>query len=238
MNTNNVPILQKENAAKAIFSITPFTLLDYPHKSACILWFTGCNMRCLYCYNPEIVLGKGKISFDEVLSFLTTRKNLLDAVVLSGGECTMHKNLIPFVEQIKALGFDVKVDTNGSNPEVLQQLIEKQLIDFVALDFKASESKYTRVTQSNLFSAFEKSLHLLLQNPIPFEVRTTFHSDLIDEPELRSMIRYLENKQYSGDYYIQHFVNNVETIGDLPRSSREIEKNFFTTRTIQVNFRG
>ena len=195
-------------------------------------------MRCLYCYNPEIVLGKGKISFDEVLSFLTKRKNLLDAVVLSGGECTMHKNLIPFVEQIKALGFDVKVDTNGSSPKVLQQLIENELIDFVALDFKASESKYTRVTQSNLFSAFEKSLHLLLQNKIPFEVRTTFHSDLIDEPELRSMIRYLENKQYSGDYYIQHFVNNVETIGDLPRSSREMEKNFFTTRTIQVNFRG
>ncbi|WP_442787179.1 anaerobic ribonucleoside-triphosphate reductase activating protein [Flavobacterium suncheonense] len=238
MNTNNVPILQKENATKAIFSITPFTLLDYPHKAACILWFTGCNMRCLYCYNPEIVLGKGKISFDEALTFLTTRINLLDAVVLSGGECTMHKNLIPFVEQIKALGFDVKVDTNGSHPEVLQQLMHKELIDYVALDFKASESKYKQVTQSDLFSAFEKSLHLLLQNKVPFEVRTTFHSDLIDEPELRSMIRYLESKQYSGNYYIQHFVNEVKTLGDLPRSSREIEKNAFTTRTIQVNFRG
>lgn len=238
MNTNNVPILQKENATKAIFSITPFTLLDYPHKAACILWFTGCNMRCLYCYNPEIVLGKGKISFDEALTFLTTRINLLDAVVLSGGECTMHKNLIPFVEQIKALGFDVKVDTNGSHPEVLQQLMHKELIDYVALDFKASESKYKQVTQSDLFSAFEKSLHLLLQNKVPFEVRTTFHSDLIDEPELRSMIRYLESKQYSGNYYIQHFVNEVKTLGDLTRSSREIEKNAFTTRTIQVNFRG
>lgn len=195
-------------------------------------------MRCLYCYNPEIVLGKGKISFDEVLSFLKTRKNLLDAVVLSGGECTMHKNLIPFVKQIKALGFAVKVDTNGSNPEILKQMMEGELIDYVALDFKASEAKYIQVTQSNLFSVFEKSLHLLLQSQIAFEVRTTFHSDLIDETELRSMISYLERKQYSGEYYIQHFVNNVETIGDLPRSSREIGRSFFTTRNIQVIFRG
>lgn len=183
-------------------------------------------------------MGKGKISFDEVLSFLATRKELLDAVVLSGGECTMHKNLIPFAEQIKAMGFDVKIDTNGSNPSVLEQMIDNELVDYVALDFKASEIKFRNVTQADLFSAFEKSLYVLLQNKIPFEVRTTFHSDLIDEPELHAMVSYLENKQYSGNYYVQHFVNNVETIGDLPRSSREIEKGSFSTETIKVNFRG
>ncbi|HSD14933.1 MAG TPA: anaerobic ribonucleoside-triphosphate reductase activating protein [Flavobacterium sp.] len=238
MNTVNAPILWKENAAKAIFSITPFSLLDYPHKSACILWFTGCNMRCLYCYNPEIVLGKGKISFDEALTFLATRKKLLDAVVLSGGECTMHKNLIRFAREIKAMGFDVKIDTNGSNPSVLEELIVNNLVDYVALDFKATEMKFREVTQANLFLAFETSLHLLLQNKIHFEVRTTFHSDLIDELELHAMVCYLENKKYSGNYYVQHFVNNVETIGDLPRSSREIENGFFSTEMIKVNFRG
>ncbi|HJR99561.1 MAG TPA: 4Fe-4S cluster-binding domain-containing protein, partial [Flavobacterium sp.] len=76
--------------AKIISNITPFTLLDYPDKSSCILWYAGCNMRCLYCYNPEIVLGKGTISFSEVLLFLKTRIGLLNAVVFSGGECLIH----------------------------------------------------------------------------------------------------------------------------------------------------
>ena len=91
----------KVDVAKPIYSITPFTLLDYPHKAACIIWFAGCNMRCLYCYNPDIVLGKGKLSFQEALNFLKTRINLLDGVVLSGGECTSHKNIKVLLQEIK-----------------------------------------------------------------------------------------------------------------------------------------
>ncbi|WP_066307335.1 anaerobic ribonucleoside-triphosphate reductase activating protein [Flavobacterium sp. TAB 87] len=238
MNTNNAHISQKENAAKAIFSITPFTLLDYPHKSACILWFAGCNMRCLYCYNPEIVLGKGKISFDTALSFLEKRKGLLDAVVLSGGECSLHKNLIPFIKQIKDLGFAVKIDTNGSNPKVLRQLINEKLIDYVALDFKALAEKFQKVTQSDLFAVFEESFRLLLCSTIQFEVRTTLHSDLIDEVELALMLDYVEKNQYEGTFYIQHFVNNVATLGNLPLSIRtDVTKNW-NREKIKVEFRG
>tara|TARA_R110000850_G_scaffold80947_1_gene173948 strand:- start:232740 stop:233417 length:678 start_codon:yes stop_codon:yes gene_type:complete len=203
---------------KPISSFTPFTLLDYPHKAACILWYAGCNMKCLYCYNPEIVLGKGTISFDTILEFLNKRIGLLDAVVFSGGECTIHKNIAENIKQAKALGFLVKVDTNGSKPELLKQLIEENAIDYVALDFKALPSKFENITQSNLYESFEKSLQVLLKSKLSFEVRTTYHSELCSIDDLTKMQNYLEEKGYLGNFYVQNFVNGSDTLSPLPRS--------------------
>ncbi len=228
----------KENVNTPIYSITPFTLLDYAHKSACILWFAGCNMRCLYCYNPEIVLGKGTISFEKALTFLHSRKNLLDAVVFSGGECLLHKNSIQLITEVKKMGFLVKIDTNGSRPEVLQELLKNQLIDYVALDFKAMPVHFEKITQSNLFLPFEKSLHLLIESGLPFEVRTTVHSDLIDKNHMQAMIQYLEQQNYQGNYYIQHFVNGVTTLEKLGYSVKELKKENLSTASIKVHFRG
>ncbi|HEY4617558.1 MAG TPA: anaerobic ribonucleoside-triphosphate reductase activating protein [Flavobacterium sp.] len=228
----------KESAVKPIYNITPFTLLDYPDKSACILWFAGCNMRCLYCYNPEIVLGKGTISYQKAITFLQSRQNLLDAVVFSGGECLLHKDIIALIYEVNKMGFLVKVDTNGSKPEVIQKLIEKGLIDYVALDFKAMPSTFENITQSNLFLPFEKSLHLLLNSDISFEVRTTVHSDLINEKELELMIDYLETNSYRGDYYIQHFINDVVTLEKLGYSSKKLDAASFSTKNIKVHLRG
>lgn len=228
----------KESAVKPIYNITPFTLLDYPDKSACILWFAGCNMRCLYCYNPEIVLGKGTISYQKAITFLQSRQNLLDAVVFSGGECLLHKDIIALIDEVNKMGFLVKVDTNGSKPEVIQKLIEKGLIDYVALDFKAMPSTFENITQSNLFLPFEKSLHLLLNSDISFEVRTTVHSDLINEKELELMIDYLETNNYHGDYYIQHFINDVVTLEKLGYSSKKLDAASFSTKNIKVYLRG
>ena len=238
MNTNNELILQKESVAKPIYSLTPFTLLDYPHKSACILWFAGCNMRCLYCYNPEIVFGKGTISFEKVLEFLKTRKQLLDAVVFIGGECLLHKKSVSFIDEVKKMGFLVKIDTNGSQPKVLEELITKKLIDYVALDFKAMPSNFEKITQSNLFIPFEKSLLLLLQSSIPFEVRTTVHSELLNKNDIQQMISYLEKIGYLGNYYIQHFVNGAPTIEKLGHSFKELESENLSTQKIKVHFRG
>jgi pyruvate formate lyase activating enzyme len=237
-NTNSEHISVRENVNTPIYSITPFTLLDYAHKSACILWFAGCNMRCLYCYNPEIVTGKGTISFEKALTFLHSRKNLLDAVVFSGGECLLHKNSIQLITEVKKMGFLVKIDTNGSRPEVLQQLLENELIDYVALDFKAMPVHFEKITQSNLFLPFEKSLHLLVESGLPFEVRTTVHSDLIDKNHMQNMIQYLEQQNYQGNYYIQHFVNGVTTLEKLGYSVRELEKENLSTASIKVHFRG
>ncbi|WP_264551153.1 anaerobic ribonucleoside-triphosphate reductase activating protein [Flavobacterium sp. N2038] len=229
--------MKKPLTAKAIYSITPFTLLDYPGKTACIIWFAGCNMKCLYCYNPDIVLGKGKIDFENVLSFLKSRKGLLDGVVLSGGECTMHKNIIPFIEKIKALGFMVKIDTNGSKPLVLKELIQKKLIDYAALDFKSLPETFEHITQSDWFSEFEQSFSLLMDSVIPFEIRTTYHSSLISESEFIKMIAYLETRNYEGNYYVQHFMNNVPTLSKLENSDKKIRLKDFSTTKIKVIFR-
>jgi pyruvate formate lyase activating enzyme len=233
-NTNNVLISPRENASKPIYSLTPFTLLDYPHKSACILWFAGCNMRCLYCYNPEIVLGKGSISIEKILSFLQTRKNLLDAVVFSGGECVLHKSIIPLIVEVKKMGFLVKIDTNGSSPEVMQQLIKQNQIDYIALDFKAPKSKFKAITHSDLFDSFEATLNLILKTNVPFEVRTTYHSELLSEDDIAEMVGFLESKNYIGNYYIQYFRNNVETLSILEYSKNKIDSKKLSTPSIKI----
>lgn len=194
-------------------------------------------MRCLYCYNPDIVLGKGTIDFESVLEFLKSRKGLLEGVVLSGGECTLHKNIIPFIRKIKAMGFKVKIDTNGSKPFVLTELIKENLIDYVALDFKALPSTFQKITQSDLFKEFGESLLLLLNASIKFEVRTTVHSDLIDKNDFLKMIDYLEQIGYEGNYYIQHFINDVNTLAPLGYSHKQLKTKDFSTSKIQVIFR-
>lgn len=204
---------------KAISNITPFTLLDYPHKTACILWYAGCNMRCLYCYNPEIVLGKGTISFTEVISFLKTRIGLLNAVVFSGGECLIHKTIIEHIKIVKEMGFLVKIDTNGSNPKVLKELVDTNLIDYVALDFKALPINFETITKSNLFTKFETSFQLLKASKIPFEIRTTYHSKLCTYADLIEMQNYLNDKGYTGNFYVQNFSNGSETLTPLSRST-------------------
>ena len=223
--------------AKPIYNITPFTLLDYPNHSACIFWYAGCNMRCSYCYNPEIVLGKGKITFPEAISFLKTRQGLLDAVVFSGGECLMHKNSMAQISEIKKLGFLIKIDTNGSKPDVLKQLIAENLIDYVALDFKAVPNKFHQITQSDLFPEFEQSLDILLQSDIQFEVRTTYHSELISEEEMNQMVGYLDSKKYTGNYYIQSYRNNVTTLATLPASVRIQESALVSALHFNIVFR-
>ena len=191
--------------SKPIYNITPFTLLDYPNKSACIFWYAGCNMRCLYCYNPEIVLGKGNITFSEAISFLKTRQGLLDAVVFSGGECLIHKNILDQIKKVKELGFLVKIDTNGSNPNILRELIDSELIDYVALDFKATESDFQQITKSDLFLQFEKSFEILQESKVEFEIRTTYHSKLIPDGKLNEMIEYLVAKKLSRKLFYSVF---------------------------------
>lgn len=203
-----------------MFSISPFTLLDFPDRTACILWFVGCNMRCGYCYNPEIVLGKGKLSWGHVQEFLLSRRGLLDGVVFSGGECTIHPQIIPYAREVKAMGFEVKIDTNGSRPEVLHQLLEEKLVDYIALDFKAMAGNYWKITRSDLFLAFEKSLEILLASTVRFEVRTTVHSELLSHKDLDQMENWLREKGYTGSYFLQHFRGDKETLQGLGESQK------------------
>ena len=223
--------------AKPIYNITPFTLLDYPDKTACILWFAGCNMRCLYCYNPDIVEGKGRYSYEDAITFIRKRKYLLDGVVLSGGECTLHKQLPAFCRQLKDEGMLIKIDTNGTNPDLILDLQTDGLVDYIALDYKAPAAKHASITQSSLYARFQSFLRILLKSNIPFEIRTTVHTDLLNEEDLQEMIAFLEKEGFAGKLFIQHFVNDSRTIGQLRNIAGKIDPGKFASGGIEMVFR-
>ncbi len=204
--------------------ITPLTFLDYPKKAACIFWYTGCNLRCPYCYNPELVLGHSKNQVDE-LAFLRERMGFLDAVVLSGGEITLQPQLKEICQDIKALGYLVKIDTNGSNPEILQDLLEHKLIDYVAMDNKMPCNRTWNLPGGDpLFGRFARCLNLLKNSGTPFEIRTTVHPGLLDEADILQMIRECENLGYSGTYYLQYFFNAGFTLGNMKPPTRRYDR--------------
>ena len=217
---------------KPLYDITPFTALDYPDHLATIFWFAKCNMRCVYCYNKDIVFGEGKISQEEALAFLESRVGLLEAVVLSGGEATLYGDLVEFCQKIKQLKFKIKLDTNGINFDRVHALVENDLVDYIALDYKAPKEKYFEITKDKHFDIFSKTLNFLIQKQFPFEVRTTVHSDLLRVEEINRIIKDLLKRGYSGTYYLQPFVFTEHTIGrvkeeknpfDISRLSKELE---------------
>lgn len=190
-------------------------------------------MRCQYCYNPEIVLGKGKITLTDATLFLKSRQGFLEGMVLSGGECTMYKGIISWIREVKEMGFSIKIDTNGSRPDILKELCEEGLIDYIALDYKALPSTFQFVTGSDLYDKFEESLELLLSGSIDFEVRTTVHSNLISKEDLHQMGHYLINKGYRGKYYVQYYVDNKPSLVDLSRTERHYSLEDFDNEQIQ-----
>jgi len=222
---------------QGIYALQKFSTLDFPDKLSAIIWFSGCNMRCLYCYNKDVVFGKARYQEGEILNFLKSRVGLLDGVVITGGCATLYGNLVEFISKIKALGFAVKLDTNGLNFKVLKELIDKKLLDYVALDFKAPKSKFYEVTKSKDFESFEKSLSLLINSNIEFEVRTTVHTDLLNEDDINQIIDILKAKKYQGIYYIQNFFNSPkETIGNLKAQKRVLNLDKIDKK-IKVEFR-
>ena len=220
------PGRRRERAALPFYAISPFTMLDYPGCTACILWVAGCNMRCGYCHNPQIVLGQGRIAEAEALAFLERRTGLLDGVVLSGGEATTWPGLTAFAAQAKALGYAVKLDTNGLRPDVVARLLEGRLVDRIALDYKAPAAKFRQVTATGAFARFSETLDLLCgQTRVPFEVRTTVHTGLLDEDDLLAIASDLAARGYRGPYNIQRVIvdDDRPTLAALPEESRPID---------------
>lgn len=222
--------------AKVIYDLTSFTHLDYPNHLACIVWFSGCNMRCDYCYNKDIVFAKdGKYSYEDILTFLKSRKNLLDGVVLSGGEASSY-NLMEFCKEIKRLGFKIKLDTNGVNFLHVKELLELNLLDYVALDYKAPKNKFTKITHSNKYDEFSKTLDILIHSSIDFEARTTIHNDLLDVDDINEIIIDLSNRGYKGKYYIQEFLDTGTTIANLRAPVNKLDKSLILNN-IEIVYR-
>jgi pyruvate formate lyase activating enzyme len=193
-------------------------------------------MRCDYCYNKDIVFAKdGKYSYNDILDFLKTRVNLLEAVVLSGGEASSYE-LVPFCLKIKELGFKIKLDTNGTNFLHVKELIDLNLLDYVALDYKAPMAKFTQITHSNKFDEFSKTLDLLIESHVEFEARTTVHADLLNSDDINEIILDLKSRGYKNSYFIQEFLETEINIGDLKRAKNKLDRSLLRN-DIEVIFR-
>ena len=184
-----------------IGGLEKLSLIDYPAKIAATIFTAGCNFRCGYCHNGELVdLTEAKkhpnISEKNVFDFLNSRQGLLDGVCLTGGEPTSHSDLPSFIKKIKQLGFLVKLDTNGSNPEMLKKLLEENLLDFMAMDIKASREKYPETTGPTInLDNIQKSVSLIKESGLNYEFRTTIFPPLIDEKELKKIGQWIEGAE-------------------------------------------
>ncbi|MCK4781599.1 anaerobic ribonucleoside-triphosphate reductase activating protein [Candidatus Parcubacteria bacterium] len=209
------------------------TLIDYPGKIACTVFLTGCNFRCPFCYSIELVLpekikDQPKIAEDIFFDFLKQRKELLDGVVLCGGEPTIHKDLPQFCKKIKKLGYLIKLDTNGSNPEMLSELIDKKLINYVAMDIKAPlKNKYEKMAGVKVnMEDINKSVDILRQGKIDFEFRTTVAPGLEKQDilEIADWIGGEKVKYFLQEFNTQKQVLNPEILKLPILKKEEIEK--------------
>ena len=169
----------------------PFTLSDFPGYPAAILFTQGCNFRCPYCHNRSLWDMKREtadLRQTEVCSFLEKRAGRLDGVVITGGEPTLQPDLCEFAEELKEIGFRVKLDTNGSSPELLRELTERRLVDYIAMDIKAPEKKYHLVCGLEVaYDNIRASIGIIAASGIDHHFRTTFYKALLDEDDLKTI---------------------------------------------------
>ena len=208
-----------------IDGLQKMTLLDYPGRVACTLFTAGCNFRCPFCHNAPLVTRLDSVpayTEEEILSFLQKRKGLLDGVAITGGEPLLQPDAIPFIEKIKALGYPVKLDTNGSFPDKLRTLVENGLVDYVAMDIKNSKEKYpmTAGIPVSLMPKIEESVAFLLSGKIDCEFRTTVVSEfhgITDFSEIGEWIRGAKR------YFLQPFADSGDLVGTGPMHAPDEE---------------
>jgi len=193
------------------------SVVDYPSKIAAVIFTPGCNLNCYYCHNRFLLSEEtwGELlSEEDVLSFLEKRRKLLDGVVISGGEPTLQKDLKEFIRKIKSLDFAIKLDTNGTNPELLKDLINNRLIDYVAMDLKAPLQKYGQICGVDvppILERIKESIKLLLTGQIDYEFRTTFVPELKKE-DILEIAGYIQGASL---YFLQQY-----RIPDLPDNEK------------------
>lgn len=206
MFLKGVSTLDFENVNICIAGLQKSSLIDYPEKIAAIIFTQGCNFACPYCHNPEIISTTGATAFAvaPVVEFLNSRKGKLEGVVITGGEPTINKDLPTFIKLIKDLGFSVKLDTNGTNPQVIKKLLDEKLIDYVAMDIKAPIEKYSAVVRKNInVKNILKSIELLKKSDIKYEFRTTVVKTQLSPDDFDLIGKMISN---APKYYLQRFV--------------------------------
>jgi len=211
------------------------TFIDYPGKIAAIVFTVGCNFRCPYCHNPELVEGYAEqIPEKEVFDFLSSRIGKLDAVTITGGEPTMQHDLIPFIEKVKNMGFLVKLDTNGTRPEVTRELADKKLIDYVAMDIKAPIERYESVTRRDLNTdRIWESVSLLKNGRVPYEFRTTVVKSLLSPEDFH---RIGEDIRGAKTYYLQKFIPSKVLLPDFMDEESYSDEEFEDLQKIMKEY--
>ena len=229
-----------------IGGLEKLTLIDFPGEIAAIVFTKTCNFRCHYCYNPMLVLapGEGEIKYEEdfpsiaeedLFLFLEERRGKLGGVVISGGEPTLQADLKGFIKKIKKMGFKVKLDSNGTRPEVIEDLIKSNLLDYIAMDFKAPLAKYEQVIGLKTdMTQIKKSLELLRKNLVPYEFRTTLVPGL---HELKDLILMSEEIAGPSAWFLQRFKSNTNLVNpklegvqafrleEIEKILKELQKN-------------
>jgi len=183
------------------------SLIDYPGLICATIFLQGCNFKCSYCHNPELVdprLFQPCIKENEVLDFLNTRKGKLDALTITGGEPTIQDDLAIFIKKIKKMKFAVKLDTNGSQPQVIKTLLDQKLLDFIAMDIKAPLEKYKSVVKVPVnYDLIKESIKLILKAKIPHEFRTTIVESQLEEKDILQIATLISG---ANSYVLQKFV--------------------------------
>lgn len=206
-----------------IVGFEKLSLVDYDGHTACTVFTGGCNFRCPFCHNGDIVLHHSsfeRIDESEILSYLIKRKGLLDGVVVSGGEPTLQSDLASFLTKVKAIGYYVKLDSNGSKSEILKELIDRGLVDYIAMDIKADKFGYGKaIGLKGMPAGVLESVELLKSGIIEYELRITLVSELIDEEAIINMSEWLKGVSR---IYLQRFYDRDECI---VRGLSEVPKN-------------
>jgi len=197
------------------------TLLDFPGKVSCIIFTQGCNFKCPYCQNSGLIGHENEylIPEEEIFSYLKKRQGILDGIVISGGEPTVQKDLDQFMRKVKELGYQIKLDTNGSNPDLIKKLLDEELVDYVAMDIKNVLSEYKDVTGVKVLEEkIKKSIKILQKSNIDHEFRTTIIKNIHDLDKILKICSYVKEDKM----YLQNFEQSENVLDkDLQSFSKE-----------------
>ena len=191
------------------------TLLDYPEKLACTIFTGGCNFRCPFCHNASLVLNASRVEEipeDELFSYLSKRRGVLDGACITGGEPLLNNDIVDFIKKIRSYGLLIKLDTNGSFPDKLEYLLDNKLVDYVAMDIKNSKEKYALTAGTKEFpNEIERSIDIIMSKAPDYEFRTTVVRELHTPSDICKIAERIKNTK---KYFLQSYVDSGDTIAD------------------------
>ena len=183
-----------------IGGLIKFTLIDFPGRPAAVVFTQGCNFRCRYCHNPELVyphLFLEPMPEEDLFAFLKRRQGTLEGVVITGGEPTLHEDILDFTAKIKQMGFAIKWDTNGTRPEMLREAYQRKLLDYVAMDLKAPLEKYSAITGVDFNpEIIKESMKLIKESGVPYQFRTTYDKEVLTDEDISAIRSLTDEKHY------------------------------------------